>query len=280
MSAGASASGGTIDDENGLENTPSPCMRQAIARVYCGLDARSSKSMKRLLCFAVLWIASPVAAGEPAVTFTRDIAPLLYARCVPCHQPGGAAPFSLITYADARQRAALIVRVTRSRYMPPWKPDTEGFVGERRLTDAQIATFQSWVDSGAPEGAAADLPPAPRPASGWQSGPPDLVVTLPSYVVRAAGPDIFRNFVVAAAGGTARRFRGLEFRPGSQAVHHANIRIDPTPASRRLDEADPEPGYEGVILRSADYPDGYFLGWTPGQAPPIAVDDMAWTLDA
>ncbi|HMF98793.1 MAG TPA: tetratricopeptide repeat protein [Vicinamibacterales bacterium] len=235
--------------------------------------------MKRLLWCAVLWIAAP-AAAEPAVTFTRDIAPLLYARCVACHQPGGAAPFSLITYADARQRAALIARVTKSRYMPPWKPDTAGFIGDRRLTDAQIATFGSWVDSGTPEGAAADLPPAPRLAPGWQSGPPDLVVTLPSYVVRGDGPDIFRNFVVAVPGEKARLVRGLEFRPGSRAVHHANIRIDPTPASRQLDEADPEPGYEGVILRSADYPDGHFLGWTPGQAPPIAAEDMAWTLDA
>jgi tetratricopeptide (TPR) repeat protein len=63
-------------------------------------------------------------------------------------------------------------------------------------------------------------------------------------------------------------------------VHHANIRIDPTPASRRLDEADPLPGYEGEILRSADYPDGYFLGWTPGQVAPLAPRDMAWRLDA
>ena len=74
--------------------------------------------------------------------------------------------------------------------------------------------------------------------------------------------------------------RGFEFRPGHRAVHHANIRVDPTPASRRLDEADPAPGYEGAILHSADYPDGHFLGWTPGQAPPLASPDLAWRLDA
>jgi hypothetical protein len=173
----------------------------------------------------------------------------------------------------------LIARVTGSRYMPPWKPDTAGFAGDRRLTDAQIATLASWASAGTPEGEAADLPPAPRLTSGWQSGLPDLVVTLPSYLVGADGPDVFRNFVVAVPGDQARLVRGLEFRPGSQAVHHANIRIDPTTASRRLDDADPEPGYEGVILRSADYPDGHFLGWTPGQAPPLE-DEVAWTLEA
>src|SRR6185503_4133929 len=50
-------------------------------------------------------------------------------------------------------------------------------------------------------------------------------------------------------------------------------------ASRRADAADPSPGYEGAILRSADYPDGHFLGWTPGQAPPLASPDLAWRLE-
>jgi hypothetical protein len=58
--------------------------------------------------------------------------------------------------------------------------------------------------------------------------------------------------VIAVPGSGTRYVRALEFRPRSRAVHHANIRIDPTPASRRLDEADPEPGYDGVILHSAD----------------------------
>jgi tetratricopeptide (TPR) repeat protein len=236
--------------------------------------------MKRLLVLALVAIVSRSAAAESTVTFTRDVAPILYAHCATCHQPDGAAPFSLLTYADARQRARLIARVTRSRYMPPWQPDNDGFAGDRRLTEAQTATLEGWVVEGAVEGDADDLPPPPRLAAGWQSGQPDLVLTLPSYVVRADGPDVFRNFVVAVPGAATRFVRGLELRPGTRAVHHANIRVDPTAASRRLDEADPEPGYEGVILKSADFPDGHFLGWTPGQAPPLAADDMAWKLDS
>jgi tetratricopeptide (TPR) repeat protein len=90
---------------------------------------------------------------------------------------------------------------------------------------------------------------------------------------------VFRNFVVTVPGAAAHYVRGMEFRPGGRGVHHANIRVDRTPASRRLDEADPAPGYDGLILHSADYPDGHFLGWTPGQAPPLAPDDLAWRLD-
>src|ERR1043165_7651821 len=57
---------------------------------------------------------------EGRVTFTETIAPIVYANCVPCHRPGEAAPFSLISYDDVKKRAALIVTVTKSRYMPPW----------------------------------------------------------------------------------------------------------------------------------------------------------------
>jgi len=220
--------------------------------------------------------------SQRAITFTRDIAPIVYAQCVPCHQPDGPAPFSLLTYEDARRHATQIASVTAKRYMPPWKPEpgADEFVGARRLSDAQIETFGRWVDGGAIEGERVDSPPAPRLNAGWQRGQPDLVVSLPEYTLPADGPDVFRNFVVSIPGAGTRYVRGLEFRPGGRGVHHANIRLDPTPASRRLDEADPEPGYEGTILHSADYPDGHFLGWTPGQAPPLGPDDLAWRLDA
>ena len=74
--------------------------------------------------------------------------------------------------------------------------------------------------------------------------------------------------------------KGLEFRPGNSAVvHHANIRIDRSPRSRQLDEEDPAPGYEGLMANSAMYPDGHFLGWTPGQVAPLLPKGLAWTLD-
>jgi tetratricopeptide (TPR) repeat protein len=235
-----------------------------------------------ILLLGALLAAGRTVGTAPTITFTKDIAPIVYSQCVSCHQPDGPAPFSLVTYDEVRRHAAQIASVTTSRYMPPWKPEPGfgDFVGERRLSDAQIATIARWVESDALEGDRPDLPVAPRWNAGWQLGAPDLVVTLPEYTLRAGGTDVFRNFVVAVPGSGRRYVRGMEFRPGSRAVHHANIRVDPTPASRRLDEADPEPGYEGMILHSADYPDGHFLGWTPGQAPPLASNDLAWRLDA
>jgi Flp pilus assembly protein TadD len=233
----------------------------------------------------ICWQAAAGAAirsqADSPVTFARDVAPIVYRHCAPCHRPDGPAPFSLMTAEDARRRAGLIAQVTRSRYMPPWRPEPGGgFVGERRLTDAEMAIIERWVAGGSLPGNAADLPPTPSFTPGWQLGEPDLVVSLPEYVLRPDGTDQFRNFVVPVPTTAVRYVRGLEFRPGNRAVHHANIRVDPTPASRRLDEADPLAGYEGEILHSADYPDGYFLGWTPGQVAPLAPTDMAWRLEA
>lgn len=221
-----------------------------------------------------------VPSSETSVTFNRDIAPILFAHCAPCHHTGGPAPFSLLTFDEARGRATLIADVTRRRYMPPWKPEPGfgEFAGDRRLTDAQLEVIARWVALGTPEGDAAERPTPPRFPSGWQLGEPDLIVALPEYTLPAEGLDVFRNFVVPIPTSELQYVRGVEFNAGSTAIHHANIRLDYSRASRQLDEADPGPGYEGLILHSADYPDGHFLGWTPGQHAPLAPEGLAWHL--
>ena len=56
------------------------------------------------------------------VTFTRDIAPLVFSHCAPCHRPGASGPFPLLSYRDVARRAEQIALVTGSRFMPPWLP--------------------------------------------------------------------------------------------------------------------------------------------------------------
>ncbi|MFM8533097.1 MAG: hypothetical protein ACKOEC_05830, partial [Acidimicrobiia bacterium] len=165
------------------------------------------------------------------------------------------------------------------RYMPPWKPaaGVGDFLGVRQLSDREVRLLTEWADGGAPLGAAGQIPVVPEvPISGSR---PDLVLTLPEYTLRADGPDVFRNFVVPVPIDQPRFVRGLRFSPRNRAVHHANIRIDPTPASDMADRADPSPGYEGLVLASADFPDGHFLGWTPGQVEPVLSDEDAWRLE-
>jgi tetratricopeptide (TPR) repeat protein len=218
---------------------------------------------------------------DVTVTFTTDVAPIIFGACATCHRPGGAAPFSLLTYDDVRSRAEQIASVTRQRLMPPWKPEPGfgRFAGERRLTDEQIALFRRWIDQGRVEGDRALLPPRPTWSTEWELGEPDLVLETALYTLRADGEDVYRNFVLPVPIAEIRHVRAWQFLPGnSHVVHHATMQLDPAGASRRLDAQDPEPGYEGVIPHSVQSPDGYFLGWTPGQMTYVAPDGMAWPL--
>ncbi len=226
---------------------------------------------------------APSAVGQ-AVTFTNQVAPLLRDRCGACHRPGAVAPFSVLTYAEVRPWARAIRNATRTRSMPPWKPEPGyggPFVGEQRLSDAEIELIAAWVDAGAPEGDRTHLAPPPADFSGWRLGEPDLVVEMPEpYALQAEGTDVLRKFVIPIPVPGRRYVRGVEFQPGNpRVVHHANMKIDPTPASRQLDAADPAPGYDGVTPFAARFPFGFFLGWTPGQVRPLAAEGMAWTLD-
>lgn len=230
-----------------------------------------------------LFLAAAVApaSAQDRVSFARDIAPVVFSRCASCHRPGGSAPFSLLTYGDARSRATQIAAVTSSRYMPPWKPQAGHgeFAGARRLTDREIDLFQRWAADGAAEGNPAALPAAPKYSDGWQLGTPDLIVTMPeAYLLAPDGTDVFRTFVLPVPTSTSRYVAAVEFRAlGTTAVHHANIKLDESGASRRLDEAEAEPGFDGGSSREARFPDGHFLGWTPGQSPQRGTD-TAWQL--
>jgi tetratricopeptide (TPR) repeat protein/mono/diheme cytochrome c family protein len=230
------------------------------------------------LVAALPWSAAP--AAPP--TFTRDIAPIIQEHCATCHRPGESAPFDLLTYDDVRKRGRQIVMVTESRYMPPWlpAPGPHAFVDARGLTDEQIAMIAQWVKDGAVEGDPADLPPAPTWTEGWQLGEPDLVVSMDeTYVLRAEGTDVFRNFVLPIPIDRARWVRAVELRPGNpKVVHHAVMQIDDTGSTRRLDEMDPGPGFEGMNMGRSHPPDGHFLGWTPGKQPFDGGADMAWRL--
>jgi hypothetical protein len=248
-----------------------------------------------LFClFAVVAISSVVAlaqtsrtggASPSAPTFTETIAPIVYANCVSCHRPGEAAPFSLISYEDVAKRGALIARVTGSRYMPPWHGDTDfgGFVGERRLTDAQIAIIATWVKAGMPRGDERRMPKLPEfAADNWQLGKPDLILEMPAgFEVRATGPDVFRNFVIPTRLTEDKWVRGIEYRPGARkVVHHAIFAHVPGGSMAALDGADGRPGFGGMgtvgVINGNGQSDSQGLGgWAVGATPRMLPDGIA-----
>jgi Tol biopolymer transport system component/mono/diheme cytochrome c family protein len=228
----------------------------------------------------VLSQAPPARPGSPPrVTFTETIAPIVYGNCVTCHRPGEAAPFSLISYEDVARRGALIAKVTESRYMPPWhaEPGFGEFVGERRLTDGQIATIAAWVKQGMPRGDEAKMPKLPESSpDGWRLGTPDLVLEMPAgFEVPASGPDVFRNFVIPTRLTEDKWVRGIEFRPSARkVVHHAIFASVAGGSLAARDGADGRPGFGGLSAvgvtgqSQSNGLGGWAVGATPRMLPP------------
>jgi tetratricopeptide (TPR) repeat protein len=225
----------------------------------------------------------PETGTREAVTFTHDVAPIVFKNCITCHRPGESAPFSLLTYDDVKRRAALIADVTERRVMPPWLPSPGHgtFAGERRLSDRDIDVLRRWHEQGAPEGDPKHLAPEPAFADGWQLGQPDLVLTLPQpYRLRAEAGDVWRNFVIPVTVPSPRFVKAVEIRPGSaRFVHHAVMGLDQSRSSARRDRQDEEPGFAGMELGDAQPPDGHLVGWSPGMAPVPSNTGSAWRID-
>src|ERR1041384_475825 len=247
------------------------------------------KSGALFFLMAALLALEPVhGADEPrsqilrAPTFSKDIAPIIFQNCAPCHRPGQAGPFNLLTYGDAKKHAADMVSATQKRYMPPWLPEPGcgNFAGERRLAGDKIELIKKWFEAGALEGEPADLPALPKWNDEWFLGPPDLIVTLPrAYPLGPEGKDVYRNFVVPVPLTGARFVKAFEFRPNSKAVHHARILIDATGQSRRLEGAEPAPGFGGMSV-PARFPPGQLLTWAPGAIPSLRGEELPWTFEA
>jgi hypothetical protein len=183
------------------------------------------KSLSFALAAAALAMAGPSARTAAAdVTFTRDVAPILHARCAACHRAGEAAPMPLLTFADARPYARAIKERVVSRRMPPWPADRRvgRFANDPSLTEREIDTIARWVDGGALQGDPADMPALPTFHEGWQLGEPDLIVELPEVAVPARGPDIFPIPNITVPLTEDRWIRAVEVRPGNREVsHHA-----------------------------------------------------------
>ena len=218
------------------------------------------------------------AAASPRVfTYSKDVAPILYSKCAPCHHEGEVAPFPLTSYEEARKRAALIATVVRRRIMPPWQPVAgyNHFQNERRLSPAEITAIERWAASGARRGNAEQEPAPPHfDSSGWKLGTPDLVLEAPRpYQIPADGPDQYECFIAPINLTQARYIRAVEFRPSNRrVVHHALLFADATHIRR--DPQYPCFGSLGLL------PTLGIGGWSPGNGPIEMLDGAALPLPA
>lgn len=269
---------GRIDDSTEREKVTRSYLKEALEAVLAGQPVKNA----RVLAVGCRIFREEIPAAAPApgaVTYARDIAPLLNKHCVACHRAGDVAPFALTRYEEARPWAAAIKSYTARRLMPPWKasPGHGEFLDARWLSAAELAKVAAWADSGAPLGDPKDLPkpPALRPAGTWALGQPDAVLKpARPFHLEADGRDVYRNFTLPIDFAQDRYVAAFDFLPGNRGiVHHiiAYIDLDGRTAAR-MDNRESEPGWSvaggGSGIVSEDWGEGWAPGMTPRRQPP------------
>jgi hypothetical protein len=203
-----------------------------------------------LLLASLAGTSFPLAAQ---VTFSEDVAPIIYNRCTGCHRPGEAAPFSLISYDDAAKRGNLIAAVTASRLMPPWRaePASYPYKDSRRLTDDELGTIQAWVKQGMPKGDPAKAPAPPKFPDGSQLGTPDLVVKMDKgFTVPAEGADIYRYLRIPLNLPDDKWVRAIELRPSARkVVHHVLYFADSSEDAKNIEAEQKAGGSSGAGMK-------------------------------
>ncbi|MEL6698990.1 MAG: T9SS type A sorting domain-containing protein [Bacteroidota bacterium] len=223
--------------------------------------------MKRLLTIITFSLLTFSLIQAQSVTFTEDIASIIYENCTPCHRAGEIGPMPFTTYQEIRDWGPMIEYVTSINYMPPWPPDPnfQEFQGERFLSDGEKQKIADWVSAGMPEGPANAAPPLPQFPTGSQVGTPDLVLSFSqAYLHQGNNVDQYQNFVLPTGLTEDKILKAIELRPGNnKIVHHALFALDTTGQAQLKDAQDPSYGYSGFggfgVDKVEDYP-----GYVPG----------------
>jgi len=178
-------------------------------------------STMRFVLLLFLFFAVQIPSAKAQVTYSKDIAPIIYNNCTSCHRPGEIGPMPLTNFEEVSSWSGMIEYVTAIKYMPPWKPNKEysNFVGERGLTDSEIELIADWVAAGSPQGDPALEPPLPDFPDGSQLGTPDLILEMEEeYFIEGNNQDDYRVFVIPTGLTEDKEIAAVEFRPGNTNI--------------------------------------------------------------
>jgi hypothetical protein len=208
--------------------------------------------------------------ADAAVTYYRDVKPILDAKCVRCHVEDGIAPCGLTNYALAKTNAGVAMLAINDGIMPPWQAvdGCNDYVGNFDLTAQEIALFNEWVTAGTPAGDVASEGD-PLVVEDIRLSRVDLSLTMPETYAPRIEPDDYRCFVIEwpEQYTTTRYVSGFNAVPGNDVIVHHVIAYLATPAQAAqyyaLDEGEDGPGYTcfgGPLGPSQEW----IGGWAPG----------------
>jgi hypothetical protein len=160
--------------------------------------------------------------------FSKDIAPIIYKNCTPCHRPGSGAPFNLVNYEDVKRHLHTLQLSINERLMPPWPADTSysRFKDEKVMTQNEINLFNKWVENGAPIGEKAAIPKPPTNYNQSIFGKPDMVVSMDTFFIPGNNKDNFIMLKIPYELPADTFIKAIEIIPGNKKlVHHINAHL-------------------------------------------------------
>jgi EF hand len=202
--------------------------------IYHGAVAGMPSALDALLAHQPVSVAATASAGAqidfPAraakaqITYVKDVAPILEAKCVACHEEGGIGPFAMTNYASVKGFSPMIREVIRTKRMPPYDADPHvgAFSDDRRLTAEETKTLVHWIEEGAPRGEGKDpLGTKHLVAAEWPLGKPDAILDVPAYTIPASGVVDYQHPWVANPGTEGKWLRATTIKvEARQGVHH------------------------------------------------------------
>ena len=264
-------------------------LREALDELLAGKPVSVAEA-KAFGC-PITAVAKPV-AKDAAVTFYKDVMPVLAEHCQSCHRPGQVGPFALTDYKESAKWAELCLEEIKAKRMPPWKPAPNHLLaGERTLPPEAARVIEQWVQAGMPAGDPKDSPAARKYTDDWSFGEPDLILEAPAETtVAASGRDHFRVVVFPTDFPEDKYIVAMEVKPGNpRVVHHTVQLIDTRGVARKLqaeaqakakpDDPDRGPGFP-VTMGFGFLPDpaGLLGGWAPGMLPKMLPDGVGQRL--
>jgi len=224
--------------------------------------------MTKYIFLTCYLFVSQVVLAQKKVNYYKDIAPILANNCVSCHRPGGLGPFSLTNFEEVKNKIKLIIEVTQSRYMPPWKadPSFRSFKNERILSATEIETLSLWADNGLKRGRSQKNIRLINER--YKMPEPDLVLTMDApYELSDKSIEDYRFFNIPTQLKEDVYLSAVEFVPGNkQVLHHSRVMADTTNRIRGingLSEYDPK----ALDFQKEPLADEFLYGWVPGNLP-------------
>lgn len=193
------------------------------------------------------------------VSYARDIAPVLAAKCQSCHSDGNIGPFPLRNYDDVKKRARMVGEVVRTVAMPPWDADPHYglFANDRRLTDDELKKLLAWIDAGAPKDDGPDALAENKVAAlpEWELGEPDLVLELPERELPASGVFDYEYVTIPTGLTSDKWIRAVDVQANNRQLMHHILMFVEYPIYMKHNQPDVQGGLEG-----------FFGGYVPGAA--------------